>query len=117
MVIVTGHPLLVSTSSGAAADGTLRTRLARLGVLMAHRRRGDGLDRRRADGPQPARRAGPSTIGADTLVLATTNIPDTTLAGHLDGRRPTARVIGDAVAARLAVHAIYEGRTVASMAI
>ena len=54
-----------------------------------------------------------SAVEADTLVLATTNIPDSALANDLVvlGRQP--HVVGDAVAARLAVHAIYEGRAVA----
>ena len=46
-------------------------------------------------------------------MLATTNVPDTAVADDLAARGVRPHVVGDAVAARLAVHAIYEGRTVA----
>ena len=51
-------------------------------------------------------------VAADTLVLATTNVPETSVADELVGSgfaRPV-HVVGDALAARLAVHAIYDGR-------
>ena len=47
-------------------------------------------------------------VAADTLVLATTNVPEASLAGvEIDA---PVTMIGDALAARLAVHAIYDGR-------
>jgi hypothetical protein len=51
---------------------------------------------------------GDERIAADTLVIAATNVPDRTIADELD-----APAIGDAVAARTAVMAIYEGRKLA----
>ncbi len=53
-----------------------------------------------------------SFVAADSLVLATTNIANTRLHDELSTRDPTPRieVIGDALAPRLAVAAIYEGR-------
>jgi 2,4-dienoyl-CoA reductase-like NADH-dependent reductase (Old Yellow Enzyme family)/thioredoxin reductase len=112
VVVVTGYSLLGVHLQRAAADGTLRSRLATLGVswrtdTVATAWSGDALVvRSLLDGRT-------STVEADTLVLATTNIPNATLADDLTahGRQP--HLVGDAVAARLAVHAIYEGRTVA----
>ena len=50
-------------------------------------------------------------LPADTLVFATTNVPETMVADELEPRRRVeVRQVGDVVAARLAVHAIYEGR-------
>ena len=51
-------------------------------------------------------------LEADTLVLATTNTPDNWLVEELDQINPPKRyeMIGDVVAPRLAVAAIYEGR-------
>jgi 2,4-dienoyl-CoA reductase-like NADH-dependent reductase (Old Yellow Enzyme family)/pyruvate/2-oxoglutarate dehydrogenase complex dihydrolipoamide dehydrogenase (E3) component len=52
-------------------------------------------------------------IEADSLVTSTTNLPDTTLADALKETGIAYRTIGDAVAARTAVMAIYEGRKLA----
>jgi hypothetical protein len=54
--------------------------------------------------------AAEETIAADSLVLATTNVADTALADGLTGM--SFRAAGDAVAARTAVMAIYEGRKI-----
>jgi 2,4-dienoyl-CoA reductase-like NADH-dependent reductase (Old Yellow Enzyme family)/thioredoxin reductase len=52
-------------------------------------------------------------IEADSLVLSTTNLADTALADSLDASAISHQTIGDAVAARTAVMAIYEGRKLA----
>jgi hypothetical protein len=52
-------------------------------------------------------------IDADSLVLSTTNAADTALADALDETVLSHQTIGDAVAARTAVMAIYEGRKLA----
>ena len=112
VLVITGYPLLGFHLQRSAADGTLRTRLATLGVswrtdTVATAWTGDALMvRSLLDG-------GTSSVEADTLVLATTNIPDSALADDLVVRGRQPHVVGDAVAARLAVHAIYEGRAVA----
>jgi NADPH-dependent 2,4-dienoyl-CoA reductase/sulfur reductase-like enzyme len=49
-------------------------------------------------------------IAADTLVIAATNVSDHMVAEGLDGLGLGHKDIGDAVAARTAVMAIYEGR-------
>ena len=54
-----------------------------------------------------------TVLEADTLVLATTNRPDDALAHDLVARGIGHHVVGDAVAARLAVHAIFEARAMA----
>jgi NADPH-dependent 2,4-dienoyl-CoA reductase/sulfur reductase-like enzyme len=102
VTIVSSWPLVGYFIQRTAGDWELRARLAQLGVDWqteavvtawddegAHVRSSlDGAER---------------VVAADTLVLATTNVPEASLAGH-------GVVIGDALAARLAVHAIYEGR-------
>jgi hypothetical protein len=49
-------------------------------------------------------------IAADSLVIAATNVPERQVADELDSRSIGHRDIGDTVAARTAVMAIYEGR-------
>jgi hypothetical protein len=51
-------------------------------------------------------------VEADALVLATTNSSETAVIDELADRLPDMHLAGDAVAARLAVHAIYEGRVI-----
>jgi len=116
VVVVTGHALLGVNLQRSAADGPLRARLAALGVrwhtdavIMAWTGAGAEVG--------DLLRGRSTTVPADTLVLATTNRPNDALAGELAGelagRHVRPRIIGDAVAARLAVHAIYEGRATA----
>ena len=52
-------------------------------------------------------------VDCDTLVLATPNVSDTTLIDELKCERRETHAIGDCVAPRWAVHAIYEGRKIA----
>jgi uncharacterized protein (UPF0335 family) len=49
-------------------------------------------------------------VEADSLVLATINAPVRDVVDDLHGRRLDVRTVGDVVAARLAVQAVYEGR-------
>lgn len=51
-----------------------------------------------------------TTIGADSLVLATGNVADQSLADDLRGTGKSFELIGDVLAPRLAAAAIYEGR-------
>jgi uncharacterized NAD(P)/FAD-binding protein YdhS len=53
-----------------------------------------------------------TSVAADALVLATTNAPEDSVLRELGDQHPDVRPIGDVVAARLAVHAIYDGRMV-----
>ncbi|MGI9053114.1 MAG: FAD-dependent oxidoreductase [Ilumatobacteraceae bacterium] len=111
VVIVTGHPMVGASIQRTAGDGPLRARLAGCGVTWhtesAVTAWGETGAEVRGLGGRVA------TIDADTLVLATTNVPDTALAGELAVRGVHHHVVGDAVATRLAVHAIYEARSLA----
>ncbi len=111
VVIVTGHPMVGATIQRTAGDGRLRARLAARGVLWHTEAAvtawsGDAAHVRLLGGRT-------TKIEADSLVLATTNRPDDALAHGLAARGIGHRVVGDAVAARLAVHAIYEARALA----
>lgn len=109
VTLVTGWPMVGYWIQRTAGDGRLRARLAQLGarwhtesVLTAWH--GDGATLRSLLDGRDVR------IDADALVLATTNTCETALADALRGAGLAIHTVGDAVAARLAVHAIYEGR-------
>jgi 2,4-dienoyl-CoA reductase-like NADH-dependent reductase (Old Yellow Enzyme family)/thioredoxin reductase len=109
-----GHALTIVTPAASvmfemartAADGILRMRLRALGVRIVTEAamlewHGDGATVRPFGGAE-------ERIDADTLVIAATNVPEDSIARELG--RPA---IGDAVAARNAAMAIYEGRKLA----
>ncbi len=112
VTIVSGWPMVGYWIQRTAGDGQLRARLAQLGahwmtesVVTAWH--GDGASvRSLLDGRE-------SRIDADALVLATTNTAQTELADALRGTVAELHVLGDATAARLAVHSIYEARALA----
>jgi pyruvate/2-oxoglutarate dehydrogenase complex dihydrolipoamide dehydrogenase (E3) component len=109
VTIVTPHPMVGAALQRTAGDGDLRATLARLGVgwhtESAVTSWSDG-------GAQVVSLLDGSTrvVSADALVLATTNVAETSLAVGLGDVVDEVRVVGDAVAPRLASHAIYEGR-------
>ena len=93
----------------SAADYPLRAKLKQLGArfiteTIVKEWHGDGatlmslLD------------SGEERIACDALVLATPNVSETTLSDELSSRGVEVRTLGDCVAPRWAVHAIYEGR-------
>ncbi len=107
--IVTSWPMVGFWIQRTAGDGQLRSRLKKLGgrwftesaVTEWH---GDSATvRNLLDGSE-------SRVDADALVLATTNDADTTLSKDLADVNANISMAGDNVAARLAVHAIFEGR-------
>jgi pyruvate/2-oxoglutarate dehydrogenase complex dihydrolipoamide dehydrogenase (E3) component len=115
VVIVTPHPLVGFNIQRTNADYALRSRLWQLGV------------RWHTDSVVTAWTGTSATVQslldgsftdvqADALVLATTNAPEDSVLRELGDQHPDVRAVGDVVAARLAVHAIYEGR-VAGMAL
>ncbi len=112
VTIVCGWPMVGYWIQRTAGDGQLRARLSQLGTRwltesVVTEWHGDGASvRSLLDGTT-------TRIDADTLVLATTNTPQTDLADALRGKVHDVRVVGDALAARLAVHAIYEARALA----
>ena len=117
-----GHAVTIVTPAGmvgkeierTAADLPLRQRLRELGARFVT----DAAIREwRGDAAVVTQFAGPDeVIPADTLVIAACNRPEDGLANALGGTDLDVRSVGDAVAARTAVMAIYEGRR-AGMAI
>ena len=109
VTVVTGWPMVGFWIQRTAGDGKLRSRLTQLGArLLAESAvvawHGDGATvRNLLDGTE-------QIIKADALVLATTNVAETSLLQDLDGSSLVVEAVGDALAPRLAVHAIYEGR-------
>ena len=103
VIIVTGQSNIMAEMARTAADGQLRTRLRELGASLHSESvlrewQGNG-------GIVEAFGGKPQFIAADMLVLATTNQAEASLAESLD-----CQTIGDALAARNAPMAIYEGR-------
>lgn len=109
VTVVTGWPMLGFWIQRTAGDGKLRARLAQLGALCLAESavvawHGDGATvRNMLDGTE-------QRLAADALVLATTNVAETTLARQLREVGQPFEMAGDNVAPRLAVQAIYEGR-------
>jgi len=112
VTIVCGWPMVGYWIQRTAGDGPLRARLAQLGARwltesVVTQWHGDGASvRSLLDGSE-------HRVAADALVLATTNTPQTGLVDALRNAHAACHVVGDAVAARLAVHAIYEARSLA----
>jgi 2,4-dienoyl-CoA reductase-like NADH-dependent reductase (Old Yellow Enzyme family)/thioredoxin reductase len=106
VTIVTGAPIVMFEMARTNADGQARARLRELGVRMITDAvmlewHGDGASVKSSG-------AAVERIAADSLVVAQTNVPLRELSDDLG-----APAIGDAVAARSAVMAIYEGRKLA----
>ncbi|MCB1377810.1 MAG: FAD-dependent oxidoreductase [Alphaproteobacteria bacterium] len=106
VTLVTGSAMVMMEMARTNADGQLRSRLRELGVRLLQETvmlewHGDGATVQ-TFGSKPER------IDADTLVVASTNVSERGLSDALG-----ARAIGDAVAARNAAMAIYEGRKLA----
>ena len=115
VVIVTPHPLVGFNIQRTNADFALRAKLAELGV----RWHTDSVVTEWSGSSATVQSLLDNTVtnvSADALVLATTNAPEDTVLRELGDQHPEVRAVGDVVAARLAVHAIYEGR-VAGMAL
>lgn len=112
VTIVSGWPMVGYWIQRTAGDGQLRARLSQLGArwiteAVVTQWHGDGASvRSLLDGSE-------QRLDADALVLATTNIAQTGLADTLRETVGELHVVGDATAARLAVHAIYEARAMA----
>jgi 2,4-dienoyl-CoA reductase-like NADH-dependent reductase (Old Yellow Enzyme family) len=106
VTIVTGAPYIMAEMARTNVDPQLRARLRELGVRMIPEAmmlewHGDGATVQPFGGM-------PERIDADSLVAAATNVSEHALADELG-----APSIGDAIAARNAAMAIYEGRKLA----
>ncbi len=112
VTVVTRHPTIGAELARTAADVPLRMRLRRLGVVE----RGDSaISEWHGDAAEVMDLLDGETtrIEADTLVTATINEAQDWLAADLAGSGAAVHTIGDCVAPRLAVMAIYEGRELA----
>ena len=106
VVMVTPAPAVMAEMARTNADLRLRTRLRELGVKMLTETvlrewHGNGATVQPFGGKA-------ERIEADTLVVAATNVSERSIGDELG-----APLIGDAVAARNAAMAIYEGRKLA----
>jgi 2,4-dienoyl-CoA reductase-like NADH-dependent reductase (Old Yellow Enzyme family)/thioredoxin reductase len=106
VTVVTPAPAVMAEMARTAADIQLRARLRELGVdlrteTMVREWHGDAATIQPFGGV-------PERLAADTLVVAATNVAE-----HALGDELGAPLIGDAVAARNAAMAIYEGRKLA----
>jgi len=115
VTIVSSWPMIGYWIQRTAGDWELRARLRQLGVdwiteAVVTDWSDDGARvRSYLDGSE-------QVLAAESLVFATTNVSETMVVDELSAAGVPVRAVGDAVAARLAVHAIYEGR-VAGMAL
>ncbi|TSA15483.1 MAG: FAD-dependent oxidoreductase [Comamonadaceae bacterium] len=111
VTVVTSWPMVGFWIQRTAGDGNLRGRMKKLGVQWfvesaVTQWHGDAATvRNMLDGSE-------ARIAADALVLATTNAAETSLSDELVASGVSFSMAGDNVAARLAVHAIYEGRLI-----
>ena len=112
VTIVTRFPMVAFELIRTATDWPLRKKLKELGVVTLHDAaitawHGDGADVLDLQDGTTRR------VEADALVLATTNRSQTWLQDGLADHGLELHAVGDCVAPRLAVMAIYEGRELA----
>lgn len=109
VTIVTPMAVVGKEVERTAADVPIRSRLRKLGVVF---RTESAIEAWHGDGADvlDLLTGDIERIAADTLVLATTNVANTMLADDLTGSGLDIRMLGDCVAPRTAVMAIYEGR-------
>ncbi|MGH6945636.1 MAG: FAD-dependent oxidoreductase, partial [Geminicoccaceae bacterium] len=112
VTIVTRFPMVASELIRTATDWPLRRKLKEFGVESVHdaaivRWHGAAAD------VMDLRDGATRRIGADALVLATVNRAQTRLFDALAKTGIELHAVGDCVAPRLAVMAIYEGRELA----
>lgn len=116
VTIVTPGAMVGAELARSATDYPLRRTLAKLGVVsLCEHVVADWHGGQGRDGAAECRSlltGEPTMIAADSLVLATTNWSDTSLADDLRARNITFDLIGDASAPRQAALAFYDGRRV-----
>src|SRR5262245_7252779 len=108
VTLVTPAAATMAEMARTNADVQLRMRLREFGARLMTE---SAIREWHGDGATVFSYGGPDErIAADSLVLSCTNIADTTLADMLADAPLPVSLIGDAVAPRTAVMAIYEGR-------
>jgi hypothetical protein len=112
VIIVTRFPMVAWELVRTATDWPLRRRLKELGVKTIH---DAAITRWRGNAAEviDLRDGSSRRVEADALVLATVNVPQTWLLESLSASGLETHAVGDCVAPRLAVMAIYEGRELA----
>jgi 2,4-dienoyl-CoA reductase-like NADH-dependent reductase (Old Yellow Enzyme family)/thioredoxin reductase len=112
VIIVTRFPMVAWELVRTATDWPLRRRLKELGVDTIH---DAAITRWRGNAAEviDLRDGSERRVEADALVLATVNLPQTWLLEALSASGLETHAVGDCVAPRLAVMAIYEGRELA----
>ncbi|HKG73370.1 MAG TPA: FAD-dependent oxidoreductase [Aestuariivirgaceae bacterium] len=111
VTLVTPAPSVMMEMSRTNADVQLRQRLRQLGATLITEA---AITEWHGDGATiSVFGAKDRHISADSLVLSTTGVPETSLSDGLEQKSLPHNIIGDAVAARTAVMAIYEGRKLA----
>jgi len=109
VTIVTADPLVGKELQRSAADFPARQTLARLGVAFETE---SAILEWTAEGARAMSllTGAEKLVSAGSLVLATTNMAEDSLAGELAARGVRFRLIGDCVSPRQAAFAFYEGR-------
>jgi 2,4-dienoyl-CoA reductase-like NADH-dependent reductase (Old Yellow Enzyme family)/pyruvate/2-oxoglutarate dehydrogenase complex dihydrolipoamide dehydrogenase (E3) component len=111
VTLVTPAPSVMMEMSRTNADVQLRQKLRELGATLITEA---AITEWHGDGATIlVFGAKHRHIAADSLVLSTTSVPETSLSDELGRKSLPHNIIGDAVAARTAVMAIYEGRKLA----
>lgn len=111
VTLVTPAPSVMMEMSRTNADVQLRQKLRELGATLITEA---AITEWHGDGATIlVFGAKDRHIAADSLVLSTTSVPETSLSDELGRKSLPFDIIGDAVAARTAVMAIYEGRKLA----
>lgn len=111
VTLVTPAPSVMMEMARTNADVQLRQRLRELGATLITE---GAITEWHGDGATIlVFGAKDRHICADSLVLSTTNVPERSLSEELLRKSLPHNIVGDAVAARTAVMAIYEGRKLA----
>lgn len=112
VTIVTPDPLIAKELQRSAADFPLRRTLAKLGVTFVTE---TAISEWQTDGAKTLNLLSgeEALIEADSLIMATVNTVDNSLADDLRARGIDFSLIGDAAAPRQAAFAFYEGRKAA----
>ncbi|MEM7223226.1 MAG: FAD-dependent oxidoreductase [Pseudomonadota bacterium] len=112
VTLVTPDPMVAKELARTAADFPLRKRLAGLGVAFQLE---TVVDEWHGDGATVTSLLDGSSrrIDSDSLVLATTNVAETSLQEGLADSALEVHAVGDCVAPRMAPYAFYEGRKLA----
>lgn len=111
VTVITAWPTVMAEMARTNADIYARQQMRKLGVTLLpetviHLWQGDGAVIQSSGGDK-------KVVNADSLVIAETPVADTTVSDGLNKAEIDHTSIGDSIASRTAVMAIYEGRKLA----